>query len=223
MANYSANPSAYNSTVFINTPISSDSAGNITFGFQVTGSNPLGLQGGLARISAAGSGIWVSASTAASDAAMKKVVHNCAPAYTLDESALYVAVTNMSGFGFGFGYLLKLNSTTLATIATKMVTVFKILLDGGAKSVKPIFGTCAGILVSDRAQGSFFQNGPERNGLSRTNLYSSPTLAPGTSVDHTPSPSSVRGAALGFQSLKLPATATLLAKGAQTRNATPLS
>ncbi len=40
---------------------------------------------------------------------------------------------------------------SLWTIATRMVTVFKILVDGGAASVKPIFGACRGILVSDRA------------------------------------------------------------------------
>jgi transposase len=40
---------------------------------------------------------------------------------------------------------------SLWTIATKAVTVFKILMDGSAASVKPIFGACRGILVSDRA------------------------------------------------------------------------
>jgi len=40
---------------------------------------------------------------------------------------------------------------SLWTIATKLVTVFKILADGSAKTVKPIFGACNGILVSDRA------------------------------------------------------------------------
>ncbi len=117
MSNYMANPSAYNSSIKINTPISADSAGNITFGFQRTASNPLNLQSGLARISAAGIGTWVTASAAAGDAAMTKVVHCCAPAYTNDGSALYVAVNNRDGFGSGPGYLLKLNSTTLATIA----------------------------------------------------------------------------------------------------------
>jgi transposase len=40
---------------------------------------------------------------------------------------------------------------SLWTIATKVVTVFKILVNGSALSVKPIFGACKGILVSDRA------------------------------------------------------------------------
>jgi transposase len=40
---------------------------------------------------------------------------------------------------------------SLWTIATKVVTVFKILANGSSASVKPIFGACKGILVSDRA------------------------------------------------------------------------
>jgi transposase len=40
---------------------------------------------------------------------------------------------------------------SLWTIATGMVTVFKILVDGRLASVKPLFEACAGILVSDRA------------------------------------------------------------------------
>jgi transposase len=40
---------------------------------------------------------------------------------------------------------------SLWTIATHAVTVFKILVDGSIAAVKPIFGDCKGILVSDRA------------------------------------------------------------------------
>ena len=40
---------------------------------------------------------------------------------------------------------------SLWTIATTVVTVFKILVNGSAAAVKPIFGACKGILVSDRA------------------------------------------------------------------------
>lgn len=40
---------------------------------------------------------------------------------------------------------------SLWTIATRMVTVFKILANGSIPSVKPLFGDCKGILVSDRA------------------------------------------------------------------------
>jgi transposase len=41
---------------------------------------------------------------------------------------------------------------SLWTIATKMVTVFKILADGTIPTVKPLFGTFKGILISDRTK-----------------------------------------------------------------------
>jgi transposase len=48
-------------------------------------------------------------------------------------------------------WLLSGKLRSLWTIATKAVTVFKILMDGSIASVKPIFGAGKGILVSDRA------------------------------------------------------------------------
>jgi transposase len=39
---------------------------------------------------------------------------------------------------------------SLWTIATKLATVFRIVVDGSAQTIKPFFGTCRGILVSDR-------------------------------------------------------------------------
>jgi hypothetical protein len=96
--------------VYINTPITSDTAGDIFFGFVVTRSNPLNLTGGIARIGADGTGTWVAASTAAGDANIREVVMNCAPAVSNDGGTIYVAVSRGSS-----GYLLALNSTTLAT------------------------------------------------------------------------------------------------------------
>lgn len=40
---------------------------------------------------------------------------------------------------------------SLWTIATKMATVFIIVANGSAETIKPLFGACKGILVSDRA------------------------------------------------------------------------
>jgi transposase len=40
---------------------------------------------------------------------------------------------------------------SLWTIATKAMTVFRILIDGSTESIRPLFGACLGILVSDRA------------------------------------------------------------------------
>ena len=49
-ASYAASKSAYDSSVFVSTPLTSDSAGNVYFGYHVTGLNPLGLQSGIARV-----------------------------------------------------------------------------------------------------------------------------------------------------------------------------
>jgi hypothetical protein len=113
ISNYQANPGAYNSTVMIDTPITADSSGNIYFGFEVTGTNPSGLTGGgIARIDANGNGSYVLASTAAGDTTVTKVPLAAAPALSNDGTTLYVSVNESGNY---YGYLLALNSTTLAT------------------------------------------------------------------------------------------------------------
>jgi len=112
-ANFDGNRQLYSSNVEIDTPITADSAGNLYFGFIVLGSTPIGLQSGLARISATGQGSYVAATTAANDAQITKVCISCAPALSHDEKTLYVGVNS---FDFGFGYLLALDSQTLQTI-----------------------------------------------------------------------------------------------------------
>jgi hypothetical protein len=118
ISSYNSAPSTYNSHVLINTPITSDANGTLYFGFVVTGSTPTNVQAGLARIDSSGNGSWVSAATVAGDANMKRLVHNCAPCVSPDGSSVYVAVTNVSSSatGTGAGYLLKLDSTTLAQL-----------------------------------------------------------------------------------------------------------
>jgi len=111
---------AFSQGLRINTPITSDAAGNIYFGFLVMpGSSPLfdssgrQLSSGIARISASGEGNWVPVTTAANDPAMVQPVMNCAPAITPDGSTLYIGVRGSNSAG----YLVALNSSTLATIA----------------------------------------------------------------------------------------------------------
>ena len=116
LANYNANAGAYNNTIFVNTPLTTDAAGNIYFGFRVQGTAPAPLsttQSGIARIDSNGNATYVLAATAAGDAAISRVSHNVAPALSSDGSTVYVVVkwaTNNS-----YAYLLGLNSTTLAT------------------------------------------------------------------------------------------------------------
>ena len=121
-AAYAANPSAFNN-VYIDTPITSDSAGDIYFGFELTGiPSPaelsLGLtDGGIARVSASGVGSFVTAAAASGNPTMLKVVENCAPAISNDGGSVYVAVNASSDSA---GYLLQLNRTTLATESSVM-------------------------------------------------------------------------------------------------------
>jgi len=118
-ANFNANPTAYINNVKINTPIAADASGNLYFGFVVTGSTPVNLQSGIARIARNGQGTWIAASTAANDTSIRKVSMNCSPAVSLDGKTIYVAVNSGD---FGFGYLLALDSTTLQTIASVRLT-----------------------------------------------------------------------------------------------------
>jgi len=110
---YSNNINTYVNKVFINTPITSDRYGNIFFGFQVTGNTPQNLQSGIARIDFNGVGTQITAADAAGDGAISKVVMNCAPALSNDHKTLYLAVNSDAN---GFGYLVALDSRTLATL-----------------------------------------------------------------------------------------------------------
>jgi hypothetical protein len=90
----------------------------VFFGFQVTGANPAGLVSGIARVAPDGTGTWVSAAVAAGDATIDKPAMNCAPAVSHDGSTVYIAVNNNAAAGVNqWGYLLALDSTTLATKA----------------------------------------------------------------------------------------------------------
>jgi hypothetical protein len=112
-AAYAANPAAFDASVRIDTPITPDAAGNVYFGFTVSGSNPLNLQSGIARIAPDGTATYTSALAASqNDFGINKVVMNCAPA--VSGNTLYVAV---SAGSYGRGDLVALNATTLAPVS----------------------------------------------------------------------------------------------------------
>jgi hypothetical protein len=116
LANYQANAAAFNSSVFINTPITADSNGNVFFGFRVQGTAPAPLsttQSGFVRIDPNGNAVFVLAGNAAADATIGRDTHNSAPALSNDGTTVYVAVKGASTEAYG--YLLGLDSTTLAT------------------------------------------------------------------------------------------------------------
>jgi hypothetical protein len=111
--NYAANPTVYQQNVQINTPLTTDANGNLYFGFLALGPTPIGLQSGLARIAANGTGTWVSAASISGDASVTNVAMSCAPALSNDGNTLYIATTNANA---GYGYLVAVNSTTLAVV-----------------------------------------------------------------------------------------------------------
>src|SRR5688572_3163538 len=114
LVSYQGSASAYNSTIFINTPLTADSNGNIFFGFRVQGTAPAPLnssESGFARIDPNGNGTYILTSAAANDPSINLDSHNSAPALSNDETTLYVLA---KASGSEQGYLLGLDSTTLA-------------------------------------------------------------------------------------------------------------
>lgn len=111
---YLNNKAAYDSNVFVDTPLTADNQGNIFFGVRVTGTNPSNLTSGIVRIAADGTATFVSARAAAGgDTNIDWVAPNSAFALSNDGSTLYLAVRNDSTSAYG--RLVALNSTTLAT------------------------------------------------------------------------------------------------------------
>ncbi len=154
---YAGAKANYDSNVKITTPLTADSQGNLFFGFQATSATPAQLASGIARIGADGQGSWTSASTAAGDAAMTQVAMNCAPALSNDLHTLYVAVSDG-----GNGYLLALNSTTLARTAKVWLTdpaasEAAFLSDDGSASptVGPDGDVYFGVLESRNGQHNY--------------------------------------------------------------------
>ncbi len=154
IAKYRANKQAFDQNVMIDTPITADEQGNIYFGFVVLGSNPAGLESGIARMDSSGKGTWISASSAAADAQITQVAMNCAPAISTDGSTIYIAVSNGQT-----GYLVGLDSRTLApkykTQLIDPVTKVGATVDddsSAAPTIGPDGDVYYGVLESDAGQ-----------------------------------------------------------------------
>jgi hypothetical protein len=138
---YVGNEAAFSQNVFVNTPVTADATGNVYFGFQVKDSAAVGgLQSGIARIDPLGNVVTMPAATAAGDVGINKVVQNCAPAVSPDGSTVYVAVSTATpSTSSGTGYLVALNSTTLAPINKVALNDVKT----GQAAVLPDAGTAS--------------------------------------------------------------------------------
>jgi hypothetical protein len=161
LANYNANAAAYNGAIFVNTPITADSHGNIFFGFRVQGTAPAPLnttQSGFARIDPNGNATFVFAGETVADAAIVRDSHNVAPALSSDETTLYVAVkwaTNQR-----YCYLVGLNATTMKT----KYSVFLRDPRSGDPAGVPEDGTASPMVAPDGDVYFGVQGTPANNG-----------------------------------------------------------
>ncbi len=150
LSNYLAAPNSFNATVFVDTPITADAAGTIYFGFRTSGSAPLGLQSGIARIDVNGNGSWVSAMAASGgDANIIRVPHQAAPALSSDEHTLYVVVASASTATSS--YLVGLDPASLAlkesSPGVKMRVALKDPRNGGGNNGNAIDDSSASPMV----------------------------------------------------------------------------
>ena len=116
-ANYTgANIAAYNSNLYINTPITADSNGNIFFGVMSTGATPTNVASSFVKIDKNGVATSLPVSTISGD--MTKVVHNCAPAVSPDGTQVYFGINNTNGTGASGGYLVSVNIAKMTVTKT---------------------------------------------------------------------------------------------------------
>lgn len=113
---YLAAKAAFDASVFISTPLTSDAAGNVYFGFTVLNivqGGPPG--GGIARIDPGGAARFVTAAAVTGDATLVKPQTNCAPALSTDGATVYVVFNRAAPVnGRSTGRLVALDAATLA-------------------------------------------------------------------------------------------------------------
>lgn len=144
-ADYATNQVAYDSNVFISTPLTSDAAGNVYFGYETKSGAPGGIASGIARITPSGvvTTTTANAATGISGATGYRVGTNSAPALSLDGTKLYVGLN-----GTGTDYLAAIDTSNFAPLAHIALT--GNILDQGTSSptVAPngdiFFGTMFG-------------------------------------------------------------------------------
>jgi hypothetical protein len=139
LTSYTSNETLFNNAIQISTPITSDSQGNLYYGYVSSGlalpGYPNGIPSGLARISIGGSGSYVAATSLSGDSSSEKVVYNCAPALSADGSSVYVAV---NASNYSSGYLCQASAATLSPM-----NHIALADPHGGKAVLPDDGTAS--------------------------------------------------------------------------------
>jgi hypothetical protein len=137
---YNQNPAAFNNAIQICTPITCDKFNNLYFGYFSNGNAlpgyPNGIPSGLARVQVGAGGSFIAATAMSGDAAIEKVVYNCAPALSSDGSKVYVSVNQSN---FSYGYLCMLQAANLKPLQSVLLRDPR---NGQAAQV-PDDGTCA--------------------------------------------------------------------------------
>jgi hypothetical protein len=110
-AAYAGNPAAFNASLRVCTPLTSDANGTVYFGVRAVAGNPLAIPDCIAAVDANGNGRFVSVS-AASGGLTALVGLNCAPALSADGGTLYIGT---NGSGSQVGRLLALATSDLST------------------------------------------------------------------------------------------------------------
>jgi len=133
LPDYAANKAAYDASVFISTPLTSDAAGNVYFGYQATASAPGGLQSGIVRIAPSGATTFSSVNVASgvANASGFRLATNSAPALSNDGTKLYIAINDSVAYG-GTDYLAAIDTATLAPV--NHVTLAGTIHDAGTAS-----------------------------------------------------------------------------------------
>lgn len=173
-ATYQANQQIFNADLKVDTPLTSDAAGNVYFGFQATGnltdSSGRTIQSGIAKIAANGTTSWV--------ATPSPVSLNAALAVSNNGNSIYALTTNS---------LIQLSAANLATMAS---TSLKDI--NGSTWLPTDVSTASPMIAPDGDVYVGTLNGPQFNNDRGWLLHFSPDLStpktPGTfGWDSTPS------------------------------------
>lgn len=114
---YFADKGTFNSNVKITTPLTTDAAGNVYFGYRTYGGDPdkapvgaMKLLSGIAKIGVNGVNTWKTCAQITGDPTATHVQFQCAPAVSPDGQIVYVGVKKSAGGG----YLVGLNTSDLS-------------------------------------------------------------------------------------------------------------